>query len=63
MVAVATGALLLVSLLQRKGSVRAWFGRAPLPVRAFTLAVLLVLTVYFGVPASGNVGGFLYAQF
>lgn len=59
----STGALLFVSLLQRKGPVRAWFGKAPLPVRAFTLAVLLVLIVYFGVPASGNGGGFLYAQF
>ncbi len=63
MVLLATGLLLFVSLLQRKGPVRAWFGKAPMPLRAFALAVLLVLIVYFGVPASGNGGGFMYAQF
>jgi len=55
--------LLTTSLLQRRTPVRTWFGRFPLPVRSMALAVLLLMMVYFGVPASGNVKGFLYAQF
>lgn len=62
-VALATLLLLCTSLLQRKMSIRTWFNRFPLPVRAMTLAALLLMAVYFGVPASGNVGGFLYEQF
>ena len=62
-VALATLLLLCTSLLQRKMPIRTWFNRFPLPVRAMTLAALLLMAVYFGVPASGNVGGFLYEQF
>lgn len=62
-ICLATALLLVTSLIQRRQPIRAWFGKAPLPVRALVLAFFLVLMVYFGVPASGKVGGFLYAQF
>ncbi len=55
--------LLAVSLLQRSGPVRERFNRVPMLPRAAVLAAMLFLMLCFGVPASGNVGGFMYAQF
>lgn len=61
--AVAVALLLLTSLMQRKEPVRAKLNRMPLAVRALILGILLFAILYYGVPASGSVGGFLYAQF
>lgn len=64
--AAAFGVVLMfaVSLLQRKGSVRELLERrVPYVLRLLLFAVLFFLIVYFGVPASGGIGGFLYAQF
>ena len=53
-----------VSLLQRKGSVRALLGRkAPYLIRIWIYVALFFLILYFGVPASGGLGGFMYAEF
>lgn len=50
------------SLIQRKVSIRTWFAQTcPVPVRFIVMAVLIIVTIYFG--CSGNAGGFLYAQF
>lgn len=58
------GLMLLVSLLQRRGSVRAQLRRSvPYFVRIGIFVVLFFLIIYFGVPASGGLGGFLYAEF
>jgi D-alanyl-lipoteichoic acid acyltransferase DltB (MBOAT superfamily) len=58
------GLMLLVSLLQRRGSVRERMRRRlPWLVRIGVYAVLFFLILYFGVPASGSRGGFLYAEF
>jgi len=56
-------ALFVGSLLQRKKPVRDYFAKIPMPVRIVLLAVLTLAIVYFGGPASGNAGGFMYAQF
>lgn len=56
--------MLLVSLLQRKGSVRAWMRRhVPYLLRICVFVILFFLIIYFGVPASGGLGGFMYAEF
>lgn len=56
--------MLLVSLLQRKGSVRDWMGRKlPYLIRIWIYVALFFLILYFGVPASGGLGGFMYAEF
>ena len=58
------GAMLAVSLLQRRGSVRSVLERrVPYFWRLAIFAILVIVTVSFGVPASGGLGGFLYAQF
>ena len=62
-VALATLALFIGSLLQRKNPVRDYFAKIPTPVRIILLAALTIIIVYFGGPASGNAGGFMYAQF
>lgn len=56
--------MLAVSLLQRSGSVRNRMERKiPYLLRIFLFVVLFFLIVYFGVPASGGLGDFMYAQF
>jgi D-alanyl-lipoteichoic acid acyltransferase DltB (MBOAT superfamily) len=63
-VLLGVGLMLLVSLLQRKGSVRGLMERKlPYLLRIFIFVVLFFLIVYFGVPASGGLGDFMYAQF
>ena len=58
------GLMLLVSLLQRRGSVRALLRRrVPYLIRIGIYVVLFFLILYFGVPAAGGMGGFLYAEF
>lgn len=58
-----TGAMLAVSLAQRKGSVRARFNRFPLPVRLAVLVVLTFVILSLGVYASMSTGGFMYENF
>ena len=58
------GLMFVVSLLQRKGSVRAQLRRRlPYFLRICVFAVLFFLILYFGVPASGGLGDFIYAQY
>jgi len=59
----AMALLFTTSLIQRKTPIRVWFGRFPSAIRALALAGLLFFIVYYGVPASNDLGGFLYAQF
>lgn len=62
-IAVSAAALFVGSLLQRKKPVRDYFTKVPMPVRIVLLAALTLAIVYFGGPASGSAGGFMYAQF
>ncbi len=56
--------MLWVSLFQRRGSVRDLMERKlPYSLRVFVFVILFFLIVYFGVPASGGLGDFMYAQF
>ena len=58
------GLMLLVSLLQRRGSVRERMSRKlPYLVRIGIFVLLFFLILYFGVPASGGLGDFMYAEF
>ncbi len=58
------GLLLATSLLQRRQPVRGWLEKhIPYLVRIVIFALLFFATVFFGIPASGNAGGFMYAQF
>ena len=63
-VLLGVGLMFLVSLLQRKGSVRLQLRRrVPYLIRIGIYAVLFFLILYFGVPASSGQGGFMYAEF
>ena len=55
--------LFITSLIQRKMPIRAWFEKAPLAFRMIFFVGLFLSIFYFGIPASGNAGGFMYAQF
>ena len=56
--------MFVVSLLQRKGSVRAQMERKlPYLLRILLFVLLFFLILYFGVPASGGLGDFMYAEF
>ena len=58
------GLMFLVSLFQRKEPVRARLERKlPYPVRMAVFVLLFFLILYFGVPASGGLGDFMYAEF
>ncbi|MBR7010454.1 MAG: MBOAT family protein [Oscillospiraceae bacterium] len=60
----SVGLMFLVSLLQRKGSVRALLRRrVPYLLRICVFVFLFFLILYFGVPASGGLGDFIYAQY
>ena len=63
-VLLGVGLMFLVSLLQRKGSVRLQLRRrVPYLMRIGIYAVLFFLILYFGVPASSGQGGFMYVEF
>ena len=58
------GLMFVVSLVQRKGSVRARMEKKlPYLVRVLIFVFLFLLILYFGVPASGGLGDFMYAEF
>ena len=64
--AVVFGILLMffVSMIQRKRPFRAWLEQKTVyPVRMLIFVILFFAIIYFGVPASGGIGGFMYAQF
>jgi len=65
LVILAAGALLLfgVSLLQRKGSLRAKIAKLPLPLRYGLYVAVFFAIILLGVPTQSQGGGFLYAQF
>ena len=62
-----TGGILLmffVSMIQRKQPFRRWLEEKTVyPVRMLLFVFLFFMILYFGIPASGGIGGFLYAQF
>lgn len=60
-VIIGAALLLVTSLLQRRENIRDKFNRLPAFVRIAVLAVLVLCSFYFS--ASGNAGGFMYAQF
>ncbi len=56
--------MLIVSLVQRRGSVRELMKqKLPFAARIVVFALLTLAVIYFGVPASIDAGGFMYAQF
>lgn len=62
---VGGGAVLLfvVSLVQRKGSVRVQLCKLPRLIRLGLFVILFFVIVWYGIPLSSQAGGFLYAQF
>ena len=58
---IATVILFISSLIQRKQPIRDWFAGIRAPFRYIILALLVLVTLYYG--CSGSAGGFLYAQF
>lgn len=55
--------MFVTSLMQRKKPVRDYIAKLPLIIKIAIFAILLIMIIYFGIPASGNAGGFMYAQF
>ena len=55
--------LFIVSLLQRKRSIRSRLAAHPLLFGVPVAAALFLLIICFGYPVSSGAGGFLYAQF
>lgn len=56
--------MLIVSLIQRKESVRAFLEKHfSYAGRMIIYSILLFLMIFWGFPASGSAGGFMYAQF
>ena len=56
--------MFVVSLLQRRESVRTRMERrVPYVLRILLFVALFFVILYFGVPASTDQGGFLYAEF
>lgn len=62
-VLVGTTLMFIVSMLQRKRPVFELTDSICAPIRAVLFAGLFMAIAYYGIPASGNAGGFLYAQF
>ena len=65
-VSVLLGVVLMfaVSVIQTKGPVRDWISKKPALLRWTVYAVLLILTISFGIdPLSPEEGGFMYAGF
>lgn len=66
LLAVMIGTILIfvTSLIQRRQPIRQWLeDHTNYAVRVLIFAVLFIVIVYFGYPASGNGGGFMYEQF
>lgn len=64
MILVGLFAVFVTSLIQRKLPIRAWLeAKTNFPVRILIYSILFFLIMYYGVPASGKAGGFMYAQF
>lgn len=55
--------MIVFSLIERKRPIREYFNKAPAIIRWIVLAGVLILISTFGVRASWNGGGFMYAQF
>ena len=55
--------MLIVSLFQRKQPVRKIINAWPIPVRIAVLSIMIILVASYGVVATWNGGGFIYAQF
>ena len=55
--------MLIVSLIQRKGSVRDKLNKIPTIPRIFILAVLVTITLLATLINNNSGGGFMYAQF
>lgn len=55
--------MIAVSVLQRKKQIRDYTAKIPVPVRSVMFAGLVVIILIYGVPASMEGGGFMYAQF
>lgn len=51
------------SVIQNKQPVRAYFNKLPQVIRVFIIAVLVVLIASFGVQATWDAGGFMYANY
>lgn len=63
-VILGTVLIFVTSLIQRRQPIRQWLEEhTNYAVRIVLFAVLFIVIVYFGYPASGKAGGFLYEQF
>lgn len=58
-----TIAMFVASLLQRKKPVREYFNALPTPIRIIIIALIIILIATFGVKATWEGGGFMYAGF
>lgn len=58
-----TGLLFISSLLQRKQPIRNYFNAIPMFLRIIIMAATVIVVVAFGVQASWDGGGFMYAEF
>lgn len=66
LLAVMAGTVLIFisSMIQRRQPIRQWLeDHTTYAMRILIFAVLFIIIVYFGYPASGMAGGFLYEQF
>ena len=56
--------IFITSLIQRRQPIRQWLeDHTHYIVRLLIFAVMFIVIIYFGVPASGKAGGFMYEQF
>ena len=57
------GLIFISSLLQRKKPIRDYFAKVPTALRIVLLALIAMLIILFGIPATKSSEGFMYAQF
>ena len=62
-IALGTILMLIVSLIQRKKSVRDIFNKIPMVFRIFILALLVSILIFAAFCTNSSGGGFMYAQF
>ncbi len=62
-ITIITFALFTVSLIQRKHSFREELNRIPYVLRIIILSIITIIIAMFGIPATIDNGGFLYALF